>query len=131
MDRHSFYFIFKKEVKVEIIQSVLANKSLSINYLIVTLGEQGVLGYSVDQKEITYLNAHKIQPVDTTGAGDIFNAAFINSFYFQKMPFKDSLSFSNAIAAAGCEEPGTLLSRKAIERGNSLYREKGGAKFEK
>lgn len=128
LDRHSFHFIFNMEVKTEIIQSVLTNQSLSINYFVVTLGEQGVMGYSVDQKETTYIEAHKIRPVDTTGAGDIFNAVFIHSFYFQKMPFRDSLDYANAIAAAACEECGTLLSKEAIKRGNNLYRQKGGAK---
>lgn len=128
LDQHSFHFIFNKEVTLESIESVFAHPSFSINYLIVTLGQQGVIGYSQDPRETTHLKAHKIQPLDTTGAGDIFNAAFIHSFFFQKMSFRDALAFSNAIAAASCEESGTMLSQKAIRRGEGLYQQKGGVR---
>jgi len=127
LDRHSFQFIFNKKINVTSLENVLSNQSLSISYLIITMGEQGVIGYSVDQKQTIHFNAHKIQPVDTTGAGDIFNAAFIHAYYFLDFSFKDSLRFSNAISAAACEEPGTLLSKKAIQRGIKLFQEKGGA----
>jgi sulfofructose kinase len=64
-----------------------------------TLGEQGVLAW--DGTQFHYATAFHIQPVDTTGAGDIFHAAFIYAL-LQGWPLPRQLDFACAAAALNC-----------------------------
>ena len=59
--------------------------------------------------------------VDTVGAGDTFNAAFIHAFFNKTLPFERSLQFANAMAAASCENRGTELTAQVLARGEKLY----------
>jgi sulfofructose kinase len=64
-----------------------------------TLGEQGVLAW--DGSQFHYAPAFCIQPIDTTGAGDIFHAAFIYAL-LQGWPLPRQLDFACAAAALNC-----------------------------
>jgi len=64
-----------------------------------TLGEEGVLAW--DGSQFHYTPAFRIQPVDTTGAGDIFHAAFIYAL-LQGWPLPRQLDFACAAAALNC-----------------------------
>jgi sulfofructose kinase len=64
-----------------------------------TLGEQGVLAW--DGSQFHYAAAFFIQPIDTTGAGDIFHAAFIYAL-LQGWPLPRQLDFACAAAALNC-----------------------------
>lgn len=64
-----------------------------------TLGEEGVLAW--DGTQFHYAPAFRIQPVDTTGAGDIFHAAFIYAL-LQGWPLSRQLDFACAAAALNC-----------------------------
>jgi len=61
-----------------------------------TLGEQGVLAW--DGTQFHYAPAFCVQPVDTTGAGDIFHAGFIYAL-LQGWPLQRQLEFACAAAA--------------------------------
>jgi len=64
-----------------------------------TLGEDGVLAW--DGTQFHYASAFRIDPVDTTGAGDIFHAAFIYAL-LQGWPLPRQLDFACAAAALNC-----------------------------
>jgi sulfofructose kinase len=64
-----------------------------------TLGEQGVLAW--DATQFHYAPAFCIQTIDTTGAGDIFHAAFIYAL-LQGWPLPRQLDFACAAAALNC-----------------------------
>jgi sulfofructose kinase len=64
-----------------------------------TLGEEGVLAW--DGTQFHYAPAFCIQPTDTTGAGDIFHAAFIYAL-LQGWPLPRQLDFACAAAALNC-----------------------------
>jgi sulfofructose kinase len=64
-----------------------------------TLGEEGVLAW--DGSQFHYAPAFQIQPVDTTGAGDIFHAGFIYGL-LQGWPLVRQLDFACAAAALNC-----------------------------
>ncbi len=64
-----------------------------------TLGEEGVLAW--DGKQFHYAAAFCIEPVDTTGAGDIFHAGFIYGL-LQGLPLPRQLDFACAAAALNC-----------------------------
>lgn len=64
-----------------------------------TLGEEGVLAW--DGRQFHYAPAFCIHPLDTTGAGDIFHAAFIYAL-LQGWPLPRQLDFACAAAALNC-----------------------------
>jgi sulfofructose kinase len=64
-----------------------------------TLGPEGVLAY--DGTQFHYAPAFRVETVDTTGAGDIFHAAFIYGL-LQNWPLPRQLEFACAAAALNC-----------------------------
>ena len=69
----------------------------------VTLGNEGALAYC--EGEFYYSPAYQVSCRDTTGAGDVFHAAFVRSL-FEDWDLQRCLDFSNAVAAIKCQELG-------------------------
>ena len=65
----------------------------------VTLGAFGALVRM--EGKLIYSPGFEVNCVDTTGAGDVFHGAFCYSV-LQKMPMREALEFSNAMAALNC-----------------------------
>jgi sulfofructose kinase len=81
-----------------------------------TLGHEGVLAW--DGTLFHYAAAYRIEPVDTTGAGDIFHAGFIYGL-LQGWPLQRQLDFACAAAALNCTATGArggIQSVETIER---------------
>ena len=74
----------------------------------VTLGKEGALALSGG--EFYHSAAYVVDCRDTTGAGDVFHAAFIRSL-FEDWEIGRCLDFANAVAAMKCKELG---GRKGI-----------------
>lgn len=68
-----------------------------------TLGKDGVVVW--DGASCRYCPAFLVETVDTTGAGDIFHAAFVYA-QLQGLNLKEQLSFSSAAAALNCTKLG-------------------------
>ena len=68
-----------------------------------TLGADGALARIEGQ--YYYSPGFVVDCVDTTGAGDVFHGAFCYSV-LKGMPIRDSLEFSNAMAALNCTKLG-------------------------
>jgi len=68
-----------------------------------TLGTGGVLGW--DGQQFYYSRAYKVAAADTTGAGDIFHAAFVYGL-LQGWPMQRMLDFACAGAALNCAGAG-------------------------
>lgn len=68
-----------------------------------TLGRTGSVAW--DGKQFYCTPGFRVRAVDTTGAGDIFHAAFIYGF-LQKWTLEVILEFSNAAAALNCTASG-------------------------
>ncbi len=83
--------------------------------VIIKMGEKGVYTKSGDL-EFT-LKAHKINVVDTTGAGDAFSAGFITGLLEGKS-LKEAVTFANAVAALKITKIGarSLPTRKEVEQ---------------
>jgi sulfofructose kinase len=86
-----------------------------------TLGQYGALARR-DGKYV-YSPGFIVDCVDTTGAGDVFHGAFCYSV-LKGMSLRDSLEFSNAMAALNCTRLGArggiataAEARALIERG--------------
>ena len=84
----------------------MKQNSLLAENLVVTLGKKGSIAYSKSNKDFYQCPASVVEIADTTGAGDVFAAAFIHSFYFNEMSLFQTLKYSNCIASLSCEEVG-------------------------
>jgi len=76
-----------------------------------TLGEEGILAW--DGTQFHYAPAFRIHPVDTTGAGDIFHAAFIYAL-LQGWPLPRQLDFACAAAALNCTALGARAGIQSV-----------------
>src|SRR5712664_3312487 len=77
-----------------------------------TLGEEGVLAW--DGTQFHYATAFRVQPIDTTGAGDIFHASFIYGL-LQGWPLQRQLDFACAAAALNCTAIGARGGIQSVE----------------
>ncbi len=66
-----------------------------------TLGRDGVVAYERESAKFSYCAAFAIEPVDTTGAGDIFHAGLVFGIV-RGWPLPRILDFSCAAAALNC-----------------------------
>lgn len=69
----------------------------------VTLGERGVVW--ADASGVHRLPAFRVDPVDTTGAGDVFHGAFAFAVG-ARAAMRDAFEFSSAVAALKCLHAG-------------------------
>ena len=82
-----------------------------------TLGAHGALA-RVDGRFI-YSPAFVVNCADTTGAGDVFHGAFCYAV-LQNMPMRETLDFSNALAALNCMALGARGGIATIEEAKAL-----------
>jgi sugar/nucleoside kinase (ribokinase family) len=83
----------------------------------VTLGERGAM--AVDATGVHYAPAFAVNAVDTTGAGDVFRAAFIYAL-LHEWSTDDILRFANAAAAVSCTRLGALGGIPALHEVEAL-----------
>jgi sugar/nucleoside kinase (ribokinase family) len=72
---------------------------------VVTLGERGAMGF--DGERLVSVPAFHVEPLDTTGAGDVFRAGFIYGLV-QGWPLERRIRFANATAAVSCTRLGAM-----------------------
>jgi sulfofructose kinase len=77
-----------------------------------TLGHEGVLAW--DGSQFDYAPAFRVQPLDTTGAGDVFHAGFIYGL-LQGWPLPRQLEFACAAAALNCTATGARGGIQSVE----------------
>jgi len=71
--------------------------------LVIKLGAKGCLVYTKEELEI--VPGFKVKAIDTTGAGDVFNAAFVFSL-IKNLSIKDAAIFANAVGAVKVKKLG-------------------------
>ncbi len=82
-----------------------------------TLGAHGAL--ALEAGKFVYSPAFVVNCVDTTGAGDIFHGAFCYAV-LQRMPMREALDFSNAMAALNCMALGARGGIRGLEEVRAL-----------
>jgi sulfofructose kinase len=82
-----------------------------------TLGHEGVLAW--DGAQFHYKPAFRVQPLDTTGAGDIFHAGFIYGL-LQGWPLPGTLDFACAAAALNCTATGARGGIQSVDNIENL-----------
>ena len=91
----------------EEVQQIIATLSfaeLPFTRCIVTLGALGVIGAEEGQEPI-HIPGHKVEPIDTTGAGDCFTGWFAAELAAGR-PFQDAARRANAAAAISVTRAG-------------------------
>lgn len=81
--------------------------------VVITLGEEGSI--AVTENRVIRTPAFKVNAVDTTGAGDAFNAAFIYGLIVEEWDLERIALFANAVAAIKCTRPGAQSSPRMAE----------------
>ena len=81
-------------------------------WLCVTLGTDGAM--LLDGDRLHHVPAFVVDAVDTTGAGDVFRAAFIHALLQNQSP-TEILRFASAAAAISCTRAGAITSVPALE----------------
>lgn len=84
--------------------------------LCVTLGPRGSV--VLDGDRMIHEPAIAVHAVDTTGAGDVFRAAFIHAL-LRGESARDILRFANATAAVSCMRRGAIASVPTLEEANA------------
>jgi len=90
----------KEITKSRSIQTALEKLSSKVPVVVIKRGGHGAIGKHKD--ETVKVKPISIKPVDTTGAGDSFNAGFIYYFLHKKKDLKTSMQFANALGALSC-----------------------------
>lgn len=80
---------------------------------LVKLGRDGALAMA--DGEVVHVKGKIVQPVDTTGAGDTFDAGFLYATLDRKMPLLDAARFANAAAARSCLFVGGVNARSTYQ----------------
>ena len=76
--------------------------------VVITMGKKGCI--VVTEDEVVKSPAFKVNVVDTTGAGDAFNAAFIYALVVKEWDYERAALFANAVAALKCARLGAQSS---------------------
>jgi ribokinase len=92
-------------------------KDQGVNTVIVTMGEQGSL--ILDETE-THVPPVKVDVVDTTGAGDAFNAGFAVKLAEGKS-ILEATQFGNCTGALACTKLGVIPALAKRETAEELY----------
>jgi ribokinase/sulfofructose kinase len=85
--------------------------------LCVTLGARGSM--LLVGEELYEAPAFQVDAVDTTGAGDVFRAAFIYAL-LKEYPLRKMVRFANAAAAVSCTRAGAMASVPAMREVETL-----------
>ncbi len=83
-----------------------------IKRVIVTLGEKGSL--YVDDKESFIVAPHKVNAVDTTGAGDSYCGAFVTALSKDKS-IKEAMEFASKVSSITVTRKGAIASLPKLE----------------
>ena len=100
-------------------RTLLAFARETTTRLVVTLGEHGAALVSSGFDRVTRVPSLRVDPVDTTGAGDAFVGAFVVGIA-SGMSEHDAVRLGNACAADSVTRPGTQSSFPRSER-NERY----------
>jgi len=74
--------------------------SSKVGVVVIKCGERGAIGKS--EGRVVRVKPIRIKPIDTTGAGDSFDAGFIYYYLHRGMGFEESVRFANALGALSC-----------------------------
>jgi sugar/nucleoside kinase (ribokinase family) len=86
---------------------------------VVKLGRDGCA--ALEDGSFVRVPAFPVQPVDTTGAGDSFNAGFLHA-WLRKTPLRQALRFAAACGALSTRASGGTTAQATESEANALLR---------
>ena len=86
----------------------------NLKIVAIRMGDKGAYVYAKEGEEIE-VPAYKIEPVDTTGAGDAWTAAFIVYYILESKSLETSVKYANAAGALKCLRRGAASFPKREE----------------
>lgn len=104
-------------------ESAAKLKELGSANVIIKCGAQGVFADTEEYRG--WIPAHKVDPVDTTGAGDCFVATFITGIV-KGYPVKEAISFACGAASYSTLSLGASTAQLSWEKVLSLSKQSGG-----
>ncbi|WP_434731432.1 carbohydrate kinase family protein [Thermogladius sp. KZ2Tp1] len=110
----------KKESLVEAAKEML---KYGPRVVVVTRGEKGSL--IVHENGVIETPAFPINPVDTTGAGDAFNAGFVYAYFLRQLDLKDAAIVANAVAALKCLKLGAQTGMPRLHELREFLQKRG------
>lgn len=93
-----------------------------IKWVIVTLGSRGVMAIGEDEE--IYIPAIKVDPVDTTGAGDVFNGA-LTVRLSQGEPMEKAIRYAVICAGISVTRKGAQSSIPTLEEVENFIKREG------
>ncbi len=100
-------------------EAAIKFKNLGVNKIIITLSSKG--SFALIDDEVILKNACKINPVDTTGAGDTFIGALVSRLALGE-GYKESMEFASKASAITCLNYGAM---QAIPKYEEIINFKG------
>jgi len=88
-------------------------QDLGVETVILKCGPQGAIIFDRDKPADRVAIPKVVKPVDTTGAGDSFNAGFIAA-HAQGLSLRASADWGNRLAGAVIQHPGAIIPRAAM-----------------
>lgn len=108
--------------RTETLEAGIAHlQKYQIPVVLITVGEEGT--YAVINEELIHVPVKKVEPVDTTGAGDAFMAGILSQIHLKGKPkskdeWVDYISFGNKLGAICATKFGALSAMPRIEELN-------------
>lgn len=112
-NEHEFDLLFPN-------QTLESGLAMYPNKLLVTLGSKGVTYHNGQEQLI--ISGYQVKPMDTTGAGDTFNGAFVVGLMNQ-LSIKESIRFGNLAASLSIQKFGAQGGMPTLEelKGSEHY----------
>lgn len=84
-------------------EDIMRKLKFFVKHPVLTLGEEGCMFFC--QERLVQIKAEQVTPIDSTGAGDTFNGAFLSN-YFTHKDVKKAAQFANKTAAQTVQRVG-------------------------
>ena len=97
-------------------------RSLGPKAAVITCGSEGA--YYADEAGEGFVEAFRVEPVDTTGAGDVFHGAFAFALA-QGWGLRDIVTFASAVSAIKCTKVGGRTGIPTLGQTMGFLRERG------
>ncbi|WP_423828922.1 ribokinase [Staphylococcus aureus] len=92
--------------------------SIGIKTVLITLGKQGT--YFATKNQSQYIEAYKVNAIDTTAAGDTFIGAFVSRLNKSQDNLADAIDFGNKASSLTVQKHGAQASIPLLEEVNQV-----------